>query len=80
MDGKRPETGWPKLDMNSWRGEAYAYANESLHPTAWVGQQAVDFITDRASFITDPAFKEAPWFLKVSCVLTNRPPPPCAPV
>ena len=80
MDGKRPETGWPKLDMNSWRGEAYAYANESLHPTAWVGQQAVDFITDRASFITDPAFKEAPWFLKVSCVLTNRSPPPCAPV
>jgi arylsulfatase A-like enzyme len=41
MDGKQPETGWPQLDMNSWRGEAYAYANESLHPTAWVGQQAV---------------------------------------
>jgi hypothetical protein len=22
MGGKEPETGWPKLDMNSWRGEA----------------------------------------------------------
>jgi arylsulfatase A-like enzyme len=66
MDGKKPETGWPKLDMNSWRGEAYAYANESLHPTAWVGQQAVDFITDRSSFITNSSLQDVPWFLKVS--------------
>jgi arylsulfatase len=66
MGGKEPETGWPQLDMNSWRGEPYAYANESLHPTAWVGQQAVDFITDRAPFISNASFKDAPWFLKIS--------------
>ena len=24
MGGKKPETGWPQIDMNSWRGEAYA--------------------------------------------------------
>jgi arylsulfatase A-like enzyme len=61
MGGKKPETGWPQLDMNSWKGEAYAYANESLHPTAWVGQQAVDFITDRAPFISNSSLKDAPW-------------------
>lgn len=44
----------------------YAYANESLHPTAWVGQQAVDFITNRSAFIANVSLKEAPWFLKVS--------------
>ena len=66
MGGKEPESGWPELDMNSWRGEAYAYANESLHPTAWVGRQAVEFIEDRSPFISNSSFKDAPWFLKVS--------------
>ena len=64
--GKEPESGWPQLDMNSWKGEAYAYANESLHPTAWVGQQAVEFITHRAPFIQNASLQGAPWFLKVS--------------
>lgn len=71
MGGKEPETGWPQLDMNSWRGEAYAYANESLHPTAWVGQQAVDFITDRAPFISNASLKDAPWFLKVQIAIAT---------
>ena len=64
--GKTPETGWPHIDMNSWRGEAYAYANESLHPTAWVGSQAVAFVNDRAPFIVNASLRTAPWFLKVS--------------
>ena len=66
MQGKEPESGWPEIDMNSWRGEAYAYANESLHPTAWVGQQAVEFINNRTPFIANASFQDAPWFLKVS--------------
>ena len=37
MGGKKPESGWPSLDMNSWRGAPYVYKNESLHQTAWVG-------------------------------------------
>lgn len=36
MGGRKPESGWPTLDMNSWRGAPYVY-NESYHPTAWVG-------------------------------------------
>ena len=64
--GKQPETGWPAINMNSWRGEAYAYANESLHPTAWVGSQAVAFINDRAPFIVNSSLRTAPFFLKVS--------------
>ena len=43
-----------------------SYANESLHPTAWVGQFAVDFIRDRAPYIVNGTLKDAPWFLKVS--------------
>jgi arylsulfatase A-like enzyme len=66
VPGKKCESGWPKLDMNSWRGEAFAYANESLHPTAWVGHQAVNFIKDRAPYIVNASLKDAPWFLKVS--------------
>ena len=28
---------WPTLDMNSWRGAAFA-CDEELHPTAWAGR------------------------------------------
>lgn len=56
--GRPAESGWPGLDMNSWRGEPYVY-EERLHPTAWAGRQAVRFIRN--------AEKESrPWMLKVS--------------
>jgi hypothetical protein len=45
------------LDWNSWRGAPYIY-NESLHPTAWVGSTAAQFI---ASYQ-----RQEPFFLKVS--------------
>jgi len=40
--------------------------NESMHPTAWVGQQAVDFINDPIA----AGSGGRPWFLKVcaSCL------------
>lgn len=34
---------WPTLDMNSWRGAAFA-CDEELHPTAWAGRKAVAFL------------------------------------
>ena len=36
---------WPTLDMNSWRGAAFA-CDEELHPTAWAGRKAVAFLRD----------------------------------
>jgi arylsulfatase A-like enzyme len=57
--GKDPlATGKPHMDWNSWRGAPYVY-DESLHPTAWVGRTARDWLAARA-----PA--AAPFFLKVS--------------
>ena len=57
MPGHTAEEGWPTLNYNGWEGAPYAF-DEHLHPTAWVGQQAVDYIS---SVKTD-----AKWFLKVS--------------
>ena len=41
------EAGWPTLDMNSWRGKAFALLNESLHPTKYVGDRVVNFLKDK---------------------------------
>lgn len=51
--------GWPSLDMNSWRGKAFALKNESLHPTKYVGDKAVQFLKS----INKSA---GPWFAKIS--------------
>jgi arylsulfatase A-like enzyme len=60
-EGKDPlATGKPNMDWNSWRGSAYVY-DESLHPTAWVGRTARDWITAYAA--SSPT---KPFFLKVS--------------
>ena len=56
--GKRAESGWPNLDMNSWQGEPYAY-DERLHPTAWAGMNAVNFIRKMQN-------ASKPWMLKLS--------------
>ena len=42
-----------RADRDAWFGQEY------LHPTAWVGQQAVDWLNSKAK-------AEEPWFLKVS--------------
>eukprot|EP01061_Rhynchopus_euleeides_P042765 TRINITY_DN745_c0_g3_i1.p1 TRINITY_DN745_c0_g3~~TRINITY_DN745_c0_g3_i1.p1 ORF type:complete len:522 (+),score=145.15 TRINITY_DN745_c0_g3_i1:87-1652(+) len=62
LPGKAPRDGWPDLDYNSWRGEPYAL-EESLHPTAYVGQRAVDLLR---SLRSAPAGDANPFFLKVS--------------
>jgi hypothetical protein len=49
--------------MNGWEGAPFVF-REDLHPTAWVGQQAVDWITN-ASLRSGPE-ASSPWFLKVS--------------
>ena len=61
MPGVAPESGWPTLDMNSWRGAPYVY-NESYHPTAWVGTRAVEVIRAHAR----SGASRPPLFLKVS--------------
>jgi arylsulfatase len=55
-------TGKPHMDWNSWRGASYVY-NESLHPTAWVGQTAVSWLNAAAAKTTTAT---NPFFLKVS--------------
>eukprot|EP00756_Hemistasia_phaeocysticola_P018311 Hpha_TRINITY_DN15585_c1_g12::TRINITY_DN15585_c1_g12_i1::g.103910::m.103910 len=55
MPGKDPQATLD--DWNGWRGKAFIY-NESLHPTAWVGRGAVNWL--------DAYSGSAPWFLKVS--------------
>jgi arylsulfatase A-like enzyme len=84
VSSRTPVAPPAEIDMNSWRGEAYAYANESLHPTAWVGQQAVDFINDRSTFISNASFQHSPWCvvrptLSLLCRRrrTDRAPPHC---
>ena len=47
--------GW-----NGWHGKAYVY-NETLHPTAWLGRQAVSYLTSYAK-----AAPPHPFMLKVS--------------
>jgi len=54
------ESGWP-YNINGWQGGPYMF-EERLHPTAWVGQQAVDFLTN-GTLLTNGTGK--PWFLKV---------------
>lgn len=51
-------TGKPLMDWNSWRGAPYVY-DERLHPTAWTGATAVDFISNYNA-------SDTPFFLKVS--------------
>ena len=51
---------FPLQDDNSWTGRAYPYPEE-YHPTAWVGRQAVAYITQQVNS-SDPR----PWMLKVS--------------
>ena len=65
-------TGKPHMDWNSWQGASYIY-NESLHPTAWVGQTAVSWLNAAAAAAAAAAAKAAtkatatnPFFLKVS--------------
>ena len=41
-------TGAPLMDWNSWRGAPYVYS-EDLHPTAWTGRTAEDFIRKHAA-------------------------------
>ena len=41
---KEPLDCWPTLDMNSWRGAAYA-CDEYLHPTAWAGREAAAWLS-----------------------------------
>lgn len=55
MPGKDPDASG--LDWNDHRGGIYPYA-EKLHPTHWIGQQAVDFIENYKN--------NSPFFLKVS--------------
>ena len=64
MPGVSPEQGWP-FGSNGWEGGPFMF-NESMHPTAWVGQQAVDFINDPIA----AGSGGRPWFLKVcaSCL------------
>lgn len=54
-------TGEPLMDWNSWRGAAYAYA-EDWHPTAWVGRTASAWLRNHSAA---PA-PRAPFLLKVS--------------
>jgi arylsulfatase A-like enzyme len=65
---------WPTLDMNSWRGAANV-CNEGLHPTAYVGRRAVDFLEAHAGAGAGGA---PPFFLKVSFHRPHSPydPPP----
>eukprot|EP00927_Polykrikos_kofoidii_P062626 TRINITY_DN57425_c0_g1_i1.p1 TRINITY_DN57425_c0_g1~~TRINITY_DN57425_c0_g1_i1.p1 ORF type:complete len:588 (+),score=47.09 TRINITY_DN57425_c0_g1_i1:75-1838(+) len=63
MPGKDPQATLDSLDgdgWNSWHGRAYVY-DESLHPTTWVGQNAVKFIRSYSN-----ATDAQPFFLKVS--------------
>lgn len=53
-------TGAPLMDWNSWRGAPYVYP-EALHPTAWTGQRAVEWID---AYAASP--RASPFFLKVS--------------
>ena len=61
----KPESGWPTLNMNSWRGAPYVY-DEFYHPTAWLGRQAVQFLKGYAATNAADAANAAPFFLKVS--------------
>ncbi len=67
--GETPESaGWPTLDMNSWRGAPFALANESDHPTKYVGDRAVAFLesVDNSTTAAAAAAAAAPWFTKIS--------------
>ncbi|EDQ88446.1 uncharacterized protein MONBRDRAFT_26151 [Monosiga brevicollis MX1] len=60
MPGKDPQATLDFLDgngWNSWIGRPYVYADD-LHPTAWVGRQAVSFLEQNNA--------TTPFFLKVS--------------
>jgi len=61
LPGEDPQaTGKPLMDWNSWRGAPFIY-NASLHPTAWVAQRAISYLTDYAARNTSQ-----PLFLKIS--------------
>lgn len=59
------KTGKPLMDFNSWRGAPYVY-NESLHPTSWVGSNAVRWLQRYASEASAEGAAQPPFFLKVS--------------
>ena len=60
-NGKDPlATGGATMDWYSWRGAPYVY-DESLHPTAWVGRTAREWVNNYAA--SSPS---KPFFLKVS--------------
>lgn len=61
IDADVTETG---LDANSWMARPWPY-DEQLHPTTWVGTEAVDFLRRR-----DPS---VPFFLKLSFVRPHAP-------
>lgn len=51
LPGKDPQATLDGLDgdgWNGWHGRAYVYP-EDLHPTAWLGRQAVGFLNDFAA-------------------------------
>jgi arylsulfatase len=60
MPGANP-TASGGLDWNSWRGAAFMY-NESVHPTAWIGSNTVEFIRNW----TSAHGSDEPFFLKAS--------------
>jgi arylsulfatase A-like enzyme len=67
MPGADPlATGAPLMDWNSWRGAPYVYP-EHLHPTAWVGSLAQQWLRNYSAAASGSAgASEPPFFLKVS--------------
>lgn len=57
----------PSDQENGWWGSAYVY-NESLHPTAWTGQVAVDWLGNWSN-----RNEARPFFLKVSFLRPHSP-------
>lgn len=60
--GQNPNIGWPGRDNNCWKGGNYSL-DEKYHPTAWVGQNALEWIRMNG---TKMSKEKEPWLLKVS--------------
>ena len=69
-NGSWPESCFPTLDHNSWKGAANV-CDEHLLPTGWTGRAAIRFINAHADAGTGGT---PPFLLKVSFV---RPHSPC---
>jgi arylsulfatase A-like enzyme len=91
VPGAEPESGWPALSFNSWVGAPYAL-DERLHPTAWVGRRAVEYLqnysqktlrrtsgssSSGSTSSSTGSGAQKPFMLKVSF---HRPHSPCVPV